>query len=89
VFKIRQEGIPDLMPLSWSNSAAIVEALQREHPETERLSLNRDHLLQMILALPEFGDRHIPPLPACLDHILWTWMRLADDLPEEKERRRI
>ena len=41
------------------------------------------------LRLPDFNDAPTPPRPACLDHILWTWMRLADDdLSEERERRR-
>ncbi len=77
------------MLLSWSNQTAIAAALLAAHPETERLSLGRDRLLQMIVALPGFNDKPVPPQPACLDHILWTWMRLADDGCGEKERRRI
>lgn len=76
------------MPLSWSNQAEIAAALLREYPETDRLSLDHGRLLQMILSLPGFQDTPAPPQPACLDHILWTWMRLADDDGQGTLRRR-
>jgi len=66
------------MQLSWSNQADIAAALLKEHPEKDRLSLRHDQILQLILSLPGFKDAGTPPQPACLDHILWTWMRLAD-----------
>lgn len=66
------------MLLSWSRPADIAAALLQAYPEMDRLSLGRDHLLRLILALPGFHDRPEPPQPANLDHILWTWMRLAD-----------
>lgn len=65
------------MQLSWSNQADIAAVLLKEYPETDRLSLDHDQLLKLILALPAFRDAPTPPQPACLDHILWTWMRLA------------
>jgi FeS assembly protein IscX len=65
------------MPLTWSNQADIAAALLKKYPETDRLSLRHDQLLKLILSLPEFKDSSTPPKPACLDHILWTWMRLA------------
>jgi FeS assembly protein IscX len=67
------------MRLSWSNSTAIAAALLEACPETERLSLTHEKLLRLIHALPAFDDQPIPPQPKYLDHILWTWMRLADD----------
>jgi FeS assembly protein IscX len=76
----------DLMPLSWSNQVEIAAALLKEHPDMERLSLSHDRLLQMILSLPGFQGAAVPPQPACLDHILWTWMRLADAPSERKAR---
>jgi FeS assembly protein IscX len=66
------------MRLSWSNSADIAAALLEAHPETERLSLSHEKLLQLIRTLPGFIDKPVPPQPKYLDHILWTWMRLAD-----------
>ena len=77
------------MWLSWSNQTDIAVALLEAYPEMDRLSLNHDRLLPLILALPAFNDTPVPPRPACLDHILWTWMRLADDGFEEKEGRRL
>jgi FeS assembly protein IscX len=65
------------MPLSWSNQADIAAALLKKYPETDRLSLGHERLLELVLSLPGFKDASRPPQPACLDHILWTWMRLA------------
>ena len=76
------------MLLSWSNPAEIATALLREHPEMDRLSLDHGRLLQLIAALPDFKDTPAPPKLVYLDHILWTWMRLADPCFEEKERQR-
>jgi FeS assembly protein IscX len=67
-----------LVQLSWSNQADIAATLFKAYPDTDRLSLSRDQLLQLIVCLPDFKDTTSPPQPACLDHILWTWMRLAD-----------
>ncbi|MBU6474947.1 MAG: Fe-S cluster assembly protein IscX [Alphaproteobacteria bacterium] len=64
--------------LSWSNQKDIAAALLAVHPAADRLSLSHEGLLDLILALPGFADAAVPPQPECLDHILWTWMRLAD-----------
>lgn len=66
------------MRLSWSNQKDIAAALLGAYPDIDRLSLDHDHLLQLIHALPAFDDAPVPPQAACLDHILWTWMRLSD-----------
>lgn len=73
------------MQLSWSNQADIAAALLQAYPEADRLSLRRDDLLQLIVSLPGFTDKATPPQPACLDHIRWTWMRLADCYFDEQE----
>ena len=75
------------MRLSWSNQADIAAALCGAYPDVDRLSLNHDQLLQLIHSLPDFDDTPTPPLPASLDHILWTWMRLAHGDSEVQERR--
>jgi FeS assembly protein IscX len=67
------------MRLSWSNLPGIAAALLEAYPDADRLALNHDRLLEIILALPGFDDAPAPAQPKCLDHILWTWMRLADD----------
>ncbi len=67
------------MPLSWSHATEIATALLQEHPDAVRLSRTHDDLLRMICALPGFADAPTPPKPAYLDHILWTWMRLANE----------
>ena len=73
------------MRLSWSNQKDIAAALLEAYPDMDRLSLNHDRLLQIIHTLPGFDDAPVPPSPACLDHILWTWMRLADvDVSERR-----
>jgi FeS assembly protein IscX len=77
------------MRLSWSDQTDIAAALLEACPDTDRLSLNHHRLLQLIHALPDFNDAPAPPRPACLDHILWTWMRLADDDIQAPERRRL
>jgi len=64
--------------LTWSDSAAVAAALARAHPCTERLSLTPEDLRRRVLALPGFFGSEDPPSPKILDHILWTWMRLAD-----------
>lgn len=66
------------MQLSWSNQADIAAALLETYPDADRLSLGHERLLRLILSLPQFKGTETPPQPACLDHILWTWMRLAD-----------
>jgi len=67
------------MPLAWHDQKHIALALLKAYPDADRLALGRDReaLTQMILSLPEFQDSFEPPEPACLDHILWAWMRFA------------
>lgn len=77
------------MQLTWSTPAEIATALLAAYPEMDRLSLSREQILALVLTLPSFHDSGTPPQPACLDHILWTWMRLADSGFEEKEQRRL
>jgi FeS assembly protein IscX len=72
------------MRLSWSNLSGIAAALLETYPDADRLALNHDCLLQLIRALPGFADVTVTPPPKCLDHILWTWMRLADE--DNRER---
>jgi FeS assembly protein IscX len=75
------------MRLSWANQTDIAATLLDTYPDTDRLALNHDRLLQLIHTLPAFDDVSAPPRAACLDHILWTWMRLAgEDLSEEEVR---
>ena len=76
------------MRLSWANQTDIAAALLETYPAADRLTLDHDGLLKLIHTLPSFDDVSTPPRAACLDHILWTWMRLADeDSCEDKERR--
>ena len=75
------------MQLSWSTQAEIAAALLQAYPEADRVALSRDDLLHMIVTLPDFKDKPNPPQPACLDHIRWIWMRLAD-VGFDDERRR-
>jgi FeS assembly protein IscX len=79
------------MGLSWANQTAIAAALVEAYPDMDRLSLKHEDVLRLILDLPGFNDRPVPPQPVCLSHILWTWMRLADVAGgfREKERRRL
>jgi len=77
------------MQLSWSNQADIAAILLRTYPDADRLSLTHERLLKLILSLPDFNDAPAPPKPACLDHILWTWMRLADSDSAGRERVRL
>ena len=67
------------MQLFWSDVTGIAEALCRAYPEEDRLAVDAPRLKEMILALPEFGDKPNPPRQAYLDSVLWTWMRLADE----------
>jgi FeS assembly protein IscX len=75
------------MRLSWSNQTDIAAALIGAYPDVDRLSLDHDHLLQLIRSLPAFNDTPVPPRSTCLDNVLWTWMRLADSDSETGERR--
>jgi len=75
------------MRLSWANQTDIAAALLKMYPDADRLALNHDRLLQLIHTLPAFDDASVPPRAAYLDHILWTWMRLAgQDFNEEGAR---
>lgn len=67
------------MPLCWSQATDIARALIAQHPDAVRVSLTRETLQDMVRDLPGFTDAPTPPKPAYLDHILWTWMRLADE----------
>ena len=69
---------PARMTLSWSRPADIAAALLKAYPEADRLALGHAQILEMILNLPEFRDTPSPPKNTYLDHVKWTWMRLAD-----------
>lgn len=74
------------MRLSWSNQTDIAAALMKAYPDMDRLSLTPDYLLRLIQALPEFSDSSPPPHAKSLDHIRWTWMRLADEGFDDERR---
>lgn len=65
--------------LTWTNPIGIAQALLREHPEQDRLSLSGEALRVLVVALPGFSDSVAPPKPAYLDAVRWAWMRIADD----------
>lgn len=67
------------MTLLWSHQNRIAEALIATYPETDRTALSLQKLEEMIVALPGFSDQTEAPTESHLNHILWTWMRLADD----------
>lgn len=74
------------MRLTWSNSAEIAAALLDAYPDADRLAISHSDLLKMIRMLPDFLDSPEPPRLDNLDHILWTWMRLADEQAPRQER---
>lgn len=63
----------------WSKNADIAAALLHAYPEVDRLALTREQLSEMVISLPGFADAPQAPSTRYLDHILWTWMRLADE----------
>jgi FeS assembly protein IscX len=65
------------MQLAWTNRDEIAKALLQAYPDTDRLSLSLDEVTAMVTALPGFADAPVPPRPAYVEAILWTWMRLA------------
>ena len=67
------------MQLTWSKTTDIVRALLEAYPEVERVNLPAAELLFMIVNLPNFDDTKTPPNETYLEHILWSWMRMADD----------
>lgn len=71
------------MRLSWATPKEIAAALLATHPDADRVALSPENLLSLIQALPAFDDGSAPP-PQMLDHIRWTWMRLADEAPEAR-----
>ena len=75
------------MQLSWSHSADIAAALLKAYPEVDRLLLSREQVLNLIISLPEFAGEPQPPKPEYIDHIKWTWMRLADQAGDMRERK--
>jgi len=67
------------MRLSWSNPSGIAAALLLACPEEDRLALDHARLTELVLALPGFDGSTAAPSAQTLDHIRWTWMRLADE----------
>ncbi len=69
------------MPLSWSDPDGIAKALLAVYPQEDRLALDSLTLQQRIENLPGFTAAEKPGIDQ-LNHILWTWMRLADGQSE-------
>lgn len=65
--------------LTWTNPIGLAQALLREHPEQDRMTLPRESLRLLVVALPGFADGDHPPKPTYLDAVRWAWMRIADD----------
>lgn len=70
------------MQLSWSEPAKIAQALLNAYPETDRQLISLEDLRQMVLSLPNFKDEPLPPRLACLESVLWNWMRHVDNAGE-------
>ncbi|MDD9900234.1 MAG: Fe-S cluster assembly protein IscX [Alphaproteobacteria bacterium] len=65
--------------LTWSDTAGLAAALCAAYPDADRLSLDPQALIPLVLDLPAFYDPAPPPGQRALQSVLWTWMRLADD----------
>jgi len=66
-------------PLTWRQVHEIAQALCHYYPDVERLDCTPEEVRQLIVALPEFSDTHVPPSRDVLDSILWQWMRLSNE----------
>lgn len=66
------------MPLSWSTTAAVAQALAAAYPEADRMALTPQELCGMVCGLEAFDGPPQPPSDRHLSAILWTWMRVAD-----------
>jgi len=66
------------LTLCWSDTEALVEALDKHYPETNRTILSTEDLLKMVRGLPDFLDKSDVSTEA-LNHILWSWIRLVSD----------
>jgi FeS assembly protein IscX len=66
------------MPLHWTDTNAIALALHTAYPDQDRLVVTLDDISALVRGLPAFADGGPSPDPRRLEHILWTWMRVAD-----------
>lgn len=66
----------------WHDTDLIAQGLALRFPDADRLALDHDDLVTLVLQLPGFVDRGPPKDSRLLDMILWRWTALKnpDDL---------
>lgn len=62
----------------WHDIDLIAEGLARRFPDTNRLEIDHDDLVAMILQLPGFTGRGRPDDDRILDMVLWRWIALKN-----------
>ncbi len=69
--------------LGWDDLHDIARALQREHEDVDRLTLDDDQLCAMITGLPEFSGTPRPENPDRLRHIRLAWIAQTEPADED------
>lgn len=71
------------MALTWDNYREIAQALAKHYPGTDRLDLEEDAAIEMIIALPGFADKPVPPKADTVEGIITAWYQLDKDEAEK------
>lgn len=66
------------MPLTWSNPHELAEALDKAHPDADRLNLSEADVVTMVRALPGFLDSSHPTAEDA-QNVLMAWVQLDGD----------
>lgn len=94
-FSVEKPEIPDLMqrvelvfatlvPLNWNNYGTIALLLNQLFPDEDLLTISESRVSELTRNLPNFTDVNQPDEDA-IDSIIYTWISLTDEEPEERD----
>lgn len=73
-----------MVMFNWNNVSALAAALHAAYPEEDRGALTAARIEILVRSLPDFDGAVSPPSAQHIDHLRWTWMRIADaSLPQD------
>ena len=67
-----------MVMLNWKDTHALAAALHAAYPGEDRQALTSARVAELVRSLPDFLGSTDAPSAQHLDHLRWTWMRIAD-----------
>lgn len=66
------------MELKWENYGAVADALMEKYPETDRINIDNNKLVELVNSLDNFKDTNVPEDKDLIKAVHYAWLELDD-----------